>query len=258
MQAKILNMFSLEGKVAVITGGGQGLGKELANGMAQAGAKVAVVSRNSETCKQTAREIRESYGVETLALSVDIRNIEEIQRGMDLIDEKLGGIDILVNNSGVASRTSVFEMDETEFYRVIDTNVKGLYFCTQAAVKRMAPKNAGKIINIASISSFRGLPQRSMYAISKGAVLMATRTLALDLAPYNINVNAIAPSYIHTPMTESLYKDEQFYSYLMSKTPLKKIIDPEEIVGAAIYLASNSSSMVTGAVIPVDGGWLAE
>jgi NAD(P)-dependent dehydrogenase (short-subunit alcohol dehydrogenase family) len=255
----IIKMFSLEGRTAIVTGGARGLGEAICTGMANAGASVAVIDVDADGCAKVATTISERCGVKTLDVPMDISKVTEIEQGMQKIEDAFGRIDILVNNAGVVSRKGVLEMDEGDYDQVMNINVKGLYFCSKEAAKRMAARKYGKIINIASISSFRGIAHRSVYCVSKGAVLQATRVMAVELAPLNIHVNAIAPCYLDTPLTRSLYTDDpEFYAFIMRKTPLKRIAKPEELVGGVIYLSSDSSDMVTGATLPIDGGWLAE
>lgn len=252
-------MFSLEGKVAVVTGGGRGLGKTISEGLAEFGARVAVIEIDEETCRCTAEEIKQKYNNDSFSITLDVSNVKEIEAGMEKIFKKFGQIDILVNNAGVVCRNPILDMDEANWDRVMDINVKGSYFCAKEAAKYMMRRKYGKIINIASISSYRGIANRSVYCISKGAVLQATKVMAVELAPYNIHVNAIAPCYLDTPLTRPLYdEDKEFYDYIMRKTPLKRIAKPHELIGGIIYLASDSSDMVTGATLPIDGGWLAE
>ncbi|HWQ77842.1 MAG TPA: glucose 1-dehydrogenase [Anaerovoracaceae bacterium] len=252
-------MFSLEGKTAVVTGGGRGLGRAICEGLAEFGAKVAVIDIDEKSCLSAAEEIQKKYNNDSFGIMMDISKVREIESGIAKIFNRFGQIDILVNNAGVVSRSPILDMEESDWDRVMDINVKGMYFCAKEAAKHMVQRKYGKIINIASISSYRGIPNRSVYCVSKGAVLQATRVMAVEWAPYNIHVNAVAPCYLDTPLTSSLYtEDKEFYEYIMRKTPLKRIAKPEELVGGVIYLASDSSDMVTGATLPIDGGWLAE
>ena len=260
MPADIINkMFSLEDKTAVVTGGGRGLGNAISLGLAEFGAKVAVIDVDENACESTAEKIRKTFNSDSFGMKLDISKISEIEIGLEKVYKKFGKIDILINNAGVVCRNPIFDMDEANWNRVMDINVKGMFFCAKEAAKYMAKRKYGKIINIASISSYRGIANRSVYCISKGAVLQATRVMAVEWAPYNIHVNAVAPCYLDTPLTRSLYtEDQEFYDFIMRKTPLKRIAKPDELVGGIIYLASDSSDMVTGATLPIDGGWLAE
>lgn len=251
-------LYSLENKVAVVTGGGRGLGKAFCKGLAEFGAKVAVLDINEESCQAVADEIRADGG-EAAGFRLDVSNTADIEKCMKAVACHFGGINVLVNNAGVVSRAPALELEEADWDRVMDINVKGTYFCAREAAKCMIPQYGGKIINIASISSYRGIANRSVYCISKGAILQVTRVLAIEWAPYNIHVNAIAPSYLDTPLTQPLYaQDKEFYAYIMRKTPFKRIAKPEELIGGLIYLASDSSDMVTGEIMAIDGGWLAE
>lgn len=253
------NIFSLNGKVAVVTGGGRGLGEAICDSFAEYGANIAVVDIDKKSAEITASKIKETYGHNALAVAMDITNISEIKAGMENIYKYFGRIDILVNNAGVVDRHTILDADEKDYDRVMNVNVKGTYFCSKEAAKYMVLNNYGKIINIASISSFRGIAERSIYCISKGAVLQATRVMAVEWAKYNIHVNAVAPCYLDTPLTRPLYKPgAPFYEFILRKTPLKRVAKPEEIVGGILYLASDSSDMVTGTILSIDGGWTAE
>lgn len=253
------NIFSLNNKVAVVTGGGRGLGEAICDGLAEYGANIAVIDIDKKSAEMTASKLKKAYGHDVLAVTLDITNPSEIKTGMADIYQHFGQIDILVNNAGVVDRHTIIEVEEKDYDRVMNVNVKGTYFCAKEAAKYMIPHKYGKIINIASISSFRGIAERSIYCVSKGAVLQATRVMAVEWAQYNIHVNAVAPCYLDTPLTRPLYKPgAPFYEFILRKTPLKRVAKPEEIVGGILYLASDSSDMVTGATLSIDGGWTAE
>jgi len=255
---KLEDLFSVKGKMAVVTGGGQGLGECLAKGLATYGAEVAVLDLNEELCQKTVEDIRNNGG-KAINIKVDVSKKSEVSAAIEKVVNYFGRIDILVNNAGVVSRSSVLNLKEEDWDKVMDINAKGTFLCCQAAGEHMVKQRYGKIINIASVTSFRGIAERFVYATSKGAVAQITRALAVEWAPYNIHVNAIAPCYLDTPLTRPLYdKNSDFYKFIMSKTPLKRIAKPEELVGGLIYLASDASDMVTGHILAIDGGWLAE
>ena len=250
--------FSLEGKVALVTGGSRGIGEATALGFAKAGADVVVASRKIEELEKVAGKIR-SLGRKSLAVEAHIARMDQLQPLVDRVVKEFGRIDILVNNAGTnPALSSVLEMTERLWDTVMNLNLKGLYFLSQAAAMVMKEQGGGNIINVASV---RGLvPEMNVghvYSISKAGVIMATKVMALELAPYNIRVNAIAPGYIRTKLTESGFEAMPGrLESLVSRTPLGHVAEPEEIVGAMVYLASDASSFVTGETIEVSGGIL--
>ena len=250
--------FSLEGKVALVTGGSRGIGEATALGFAKAGADVVVASRKIEELERVAGKIK-SLGRKSLAVEAHIGRIDQLQTLVDRVVKEFGRIDILVNNAGTnPALSSVLEMTERLWDTVMNLNLKGLYFLSQAAARVMKEQGGGNIINVASV---RGLvPEMNVghvYSISKAGVIMATKVMALELAPYNIRVNAIAPGYIRTKLTESGFEAMPGrLESLVSRTPLGHVAEPEEIVGAMVYLASDASSFVTGETIEVSGGIL--
>ena len=250
--------FSLEGKVALVTGGSRGIGEATALGFARAGADVVVASRKIEELERVAGKIK-SLGRKSLAVEAHIGRIDQLQTLVDRVVKEFGRIDILVNNAGTnPALSSVLEMTERLWDTVMNLNLKGLYFLSQAAARVMKEQGGGNIINVASV---RGLvPEMNVghvYSISKAGVIMATKVMALELAPYNIRVNAIAPGYIRTKLTESGFEAMPGrLESLVSRTPLGHVAEPEEIVGAMVYLASDASSFVTGETIEVSGGIL--
>lgn len=252
------DIFSVKERVAIVTGGGQGLGETFSKSLASFGAKVAIFDVNKEIGQKTIQEINNNGG-NAIFIKTDVSKRNDVEAAVKAVMEHFRRIDILVNNAGVVSRASALSITEEDWDRVININVKGTFLCCQAVGKYMVEQRYGKIINIASISSYRGIANRVAYTTSKGAVLQITRTLAVEWAPFNVHVNAIAPCYLDTPLTRPLYEqDKEFYSYIMRKTPLKRIAKPEELVGGLLYLASDASDMVTGHILAIDGGWLAE
>jgi NAD(P)-dependent dehydrogenase (short-subunit alcohol dehydrogenase family) len=257
-----LSKFSLKGKTAIVTGGGRGIGKAVAQGFAKAGAKVAITSRKIEDLEATAAEIK-AFGGEALPIQSHLGKMEGIEKMVDTVTEAFGRIDVLVNNAGASpAMGTVLDSDERLWETIMNLNMKGLYFTSQAVAKIMKKQGSGKIINIASVDGFKPEYGVSIYSISKAGVRMITRAFALELAPFNIQVNAIAPGPISTKMLNSHWfhlppeEAKKGKEVLAHKTPMGRIGEPDEIAGAAIYLASDASSYTTGTEIVVDGGSL--
>ncbi len=245
--------FSLKGKVALITGASRGIGQAIAVGYARAGADVIVASRKLPDLEKVAQEIR-GMGRKSLAVEAHVARMEEIKNLLSKIKEEFGKIDILVNNAGTnPTMASALDVDERAWDSIMNLNLKGLFFLSQAAARVMKEKGGGKIINVASTAGITPdlLP---IYSISKAAVIMATKVMAQQWAQYNIRVNAIAPGLTKTRFSEALWNNPDILKMAMSKTPMGRVAEPEEMVGAAIYLASDASSYVTGQVIALDGG----
>lgn len=254
--------FLLTDKVALITGGSRGIGQAIACGFARAGAKVIITSRKAPDLESTAAEIR-SFGGEVLAIPAHLGRMEDIQQVIKTITDKFGRLDILVNNAGASpSMGTVLECEERLWDTIMNLNLKGLYFISQAAGRLMKTQGGGKIINIASINGFNPEPFVSIYSISKAAVRMVTKAFAAELAPHNIRVNTIAPGPISTKMMDSHWfnlsaEDARKAKQALEKTlPMRRIGSPDDIAGAAIYLASDASSYTTGAEIVIDGAVL--
>jgi NAD(P)-dependent dehydrogenase (short-subunit alcohol dehydrogenase family) len=257
-----LSKFSLKGKTAIVTGGGRGIGKAIAQGLAKAGAKVAITSRKMDDLEATAAEIK-AFGGEALPVQAHLGKMEEIDKMVNTVMDKFGRIDILVNNAGASpAMGTVLDSDERLWETVMNLNMKGLYFTSQAIAKIMKKQGNGKIINVASVNGFKPEPGVSVYSISKAGVRMITSAFALELAPFNIQVNAIAPGPISTKMLNSHWfhlppeEAKKEKEALATMNPMGRIGEPDEIAGAAIYLASDASSYTTGAEIVIDGGSL--
>ena len=257
-----LSKFSLKGKTAIVTGSSRGIGKAIALGFAKAGAKVALTSRKMNDLEANAAEIK-TFGGEAFPIQAHLGKMEEINRMVGLVMDRFGRIDILVNNAGSSpAMGTVFDSDERLWETIMNLNLRGLYFTSQAVAKVMKKQGGGKLINIASIDGFKPEPGVSVYSISKAGVRMITKAFALELAPFNIQVNAIAPGPISTKMLDSHWfhlsqEEAKKQKEAMAKmTPMGRIGEPDEIVGAAIYLASDASSYTTGAEIVIDGGLL--
>lgn len=253
-------MFSLENKVAIITGARRGIGRGIALAMAQAGAKVAVTDIDEKECEAVIKEIEE-LGSEGLAIKMDVTNKKEVIEAVEKTVKKFGKIDILVNNAGICWPIKpLIELTEDEWQKTMDINLKGYYLCTQAVLSEMTKRKWGRIINIASVASGGqgfGSPNISHYVATKGGVIGLTESWAVEFAPFGINVNAICPGTIETPMVDPFLADPQTKQGFLAKIPKKRFGQPKDIGVAAVFLASEEADYVTGASLVVDGGWLA-
>lgn len=254
---KLPKLFSLEGKVALITGGSRGIGRATALGFAEAGADVVVTSRKLPDLEEVASEIK-ALGRKSLAVSAHIGRVEQINSLVNIVIKEFGKIDILVNNAGTNPvYASVLDIEERAWDSVMNLNLKGLFFLGQAVARIMREQGGGNIINVASMDGFKPEPNLGIYAISKAGVIMATKVMALELAKYNIRVNAIAPGNVSTRLGDSRWEVVPGYrEKMLERTPMARIAKPDEMVGTMIYLASDASSYTTGETILVDGGIL--
>lgn len=251
----ILDQFKLNGKVAIVTGASRGLGQGMAVGLAEAGADVALVA--STATEETARRIR-ALGRRVCQIQANLLDPGAVPRIVAAAVKELGGIDILVNNAGIIRRAPLLEFAETDWDEVIQVNQKSLFFLSQAAAVQMVKQGrGGKIINIASMLSFQGGIRVPSYTASKSAVMGLTRILANELAPHGINVNAIAPGYMETDNTAALRADAKRNAEILARIPAGRWGSPEDLQGAAVFLASAASDYMHGYTIAVDGGWLA-
>jgi NAD(P)-dependent dehydrogenase (short-subunit alcohol dehydrogenase family) len=249
--------FSLNGKVALITGGSRGIGKATALGFARAGADVAIASRTLPDLEVVAAEIN-GLGRKALPVAAHVGKLEQINSLVQTVQKEFGKIDILVNNAGTSPALSgLIDIEERLWDSIMNLNLKGLVFLSQAVARIMKAHDGGRIINVASMDAFRHEPNIGVYSISKAAVVQATKIMADEWAKYNIRVNAIAPGHIHTRLGDSVFEAmPEYKKELLDKVPMRRIGDPDEIVGAMIYLASDASSYVTGTTVIVDGGTL--
>jgi len=252
-------MFELNKKIAIVTGARRGMGKTHALILAKAGAKVVVSDISLEDCEKVVEEIKKEGG-EALAIKCDVSKKKEVDEMIEKTIEKFGKVDILVNNAGICQFKPFLELTEEEWERTLDINLKGYFFCAQAAAREMAKQKSGVIVNIASVVMGQigmGMAGLAHYSASKGGIVALTKTLALELAPLGIRVNAISPGVIDTPMVASVKLDPKATEGILAQIPLRRMGRPEEISNTVLFLASDESSYITGATIVVDGGWLA-
>ncbi|MBI2863165.1 MAG: glucose 1-dehydrogenase [Chloroflexi bacterium] len=252
-----LDRFSLAGKVALVTGGSRGMGREIALGYAEAGADVIVTSRTIGDVEKVAEEIRQR-GRRSLAVKTDVSLSAEVDSLVAKSLETFGRIDILVNNAGISPYYKRFEtISEEEFDRLVAVNFKGTFLCCQAVGKVMIQQEQGRIINMGSVGAEIGLPRLSVYSATKGAIVQLTKVLALEWARHNILVNAMAPGYVETEFTAGLRANPALFEMLKGYSVLGRLARPDEVVGVAILLASEAGSYITGAMILIDGGMTA-
>jgi len=246
----------LDGKIAIVTGGSRGLGRGMALALAEAGADVVVASRTLSALKEVSQEI-EDKGRKSLSVELDVCNLSSINQMVDKVLDEFGRIDILVNNAGMNIRKPAVEVTEEDWDKIVNTNLKGAFFCAQAVGKVMIKQKRGKIINIGSLTSKIALPNMAPYAATRGGILQLTKSLAVEWAKYNINVNAIAPGYFKTGQTAPLFADKKWVEETLKKIPLGRTGVVEDLGGIVVFLASEASDYITGQMIFVDGGWLA-
>ncbi len=246
-------LFSLEGKRVLLTGSARGIGFLLARGLGEAGAEVIVNATTEQGAEQGAAKLRE-LGLRAHAKAFDVTQSGQVQQAVDEIEAEWGPIDILVNNAGIQRRRPFLEFPEQDWNDVIAVNQTAVFLVSQTVAKKMVDRQRGKIINIGSMQSELGRDTITPYAASKGAVTMLTRGMCVELARHNIQVNAIAPGYFVTEMTQALADDPAFTGWLTKRTPAARWGKPEELIGAAVFLASGASDFVNGHLLFVDGG----
>ncbi len=252
-----IRQFRLDGQTAIITGGSKGLGLAMAAGLASAGARVMLVSRHSNQAIEAAQEIADLYEVDAVGHAADVNDLASLERTIQAAMIRWRRIDILINSAGINIRGPIDEVSPEEFDAVMKTNVYGTWNACRAVVPVMKKAKYGRIVNLASALGVVGLPNRTPYATSKGAIVQMTRTLGLELAPFNITCNAICPGPFLTEINESIKDSEEARRFIVGATALDRWANLEEIQGAAIYLASPASSYTTGSLLSVDGGWTA-
>lgn len=246
-------MFDLSGKVSVVTGGNGGIGRGIALGLAEAGAAVAILARNEKKNQAVLAELRE-FTPASMALRLDVTDRAALAPAIAEVERQLGPVDILVNNAGIALPGGVLKLEAEAWDRVIETNLNSGFLLSQIAARSMAARKCGKIINIASEYSLFGNPILPSYAASKGGLVQLTKSMAVELAAHNIQVNAILPGWIESELTAPI-KEHSFYNEVIKRTPAGRLGTPRECAGAAVFLASHASDFVTGATIFVDGGY---
>jgi NAD(P)-dependent dehydrogenase (short-subunit alcohol dehydrogenase family) len=244
--------FRLEGKVALVSGASRGLGAGIADGLREAGATVVGTSRDPESAAQIAEQLG------TVPAIMDVTDVASVQASIDRVASEFGRLDLLINNAGLNIPQSVFDVDEASWDSVIDTNLKGTFFAAQAAARHMVARGeGGRIINVASQAGVVGIEERSAYGASKGGVILLTKVFAIELAQHEITVNAVAPTFIATELTRSTLEDPEWRERILSRIPLGRVGEVEDVVAATVYLASPAAAMVTGHTLLVDGGWTA-
>jgi 2-deoxy-D-gluconate 3-dehydrogenase len=246
----------LDGKVAVVTGGGRGLGQSIACALAEAGADVALLARSAEELAATARMVTE-MGRRALTLPADVTNERDVEEAAGAVVESWGRVDVLVNNAGVATVAPLLELTLTELRRVLDVNVVGAFLCARAFGAHMVAQRKGTVINIASIAGIAGEPELSAYCASKGALIAFTRSLAVEWARHGVTVNAVAPGYIRTDLNKKALDDVAVGPRIVKQIPLRRVGQPEELGPLVAYLASDAAAFMTGSVVVLDGGQVA-
>jgi 2-deoxy-D-gluconate 3-dehydrogenase len=249
--------FDLNGQVAMVTGASKGIGYGVAKALAHAGAKVALAARDLEALDQLAHEI-ELAGGEALPVQLDVRDVGQIRRVVELAHAHFGQLDIMVNNAGLGANHAAVDVTEADWDEMMDVNLKGLFFCCQAAGRLMLLRGYGRIINMSSQASVVGIREHAVYCASKGGVNQLTRVLALEWSAQGVTVNAVAPTFIYTPGTAERLDRPDYLEGVLARIPARKVGAITDVAGAVIYLASPAGAMVTGTVLLVDGGWTAQ
>jgi NAD(P)-dependent dehydrogenase (short-subunit alcohol dehydrogenase family) len=259
MEDKVMEypQFGLNGRVALVTGAARGLGRAISLALANAGADVALGLRDVQADSGLAAEIRK-MGRKALPLQMDMRMMEQIYCAVDETAKQFGQIDILVNNAGIAPENLAENVREEDFDATLSVNLKGTFFASQAVGRQMIRKRSGTIINMSSQAGFAALPTESIYCMTKAGIAHLTRCLAVEWGKYGITVNAVAPTFIRTPGTESALADPAFHADTLERiAALHRIGEPMEVAGAIVFLASPAASLITGETILIDGGWTA-
>lgn len=247
------HQFSLDGKKALVTGASRGIGRAIAEGLAAAGADVAIAARSVEALGDCAKAIR-GLGHVSHAIHMDVSDVGNCRRGVAEAAEKLGGLDLLVNNAGVEQVCPSLDIEEDLWDRILDTNLRGAFFVAQAAARLM---RGGAILNLCSLTSERGIPTAVPYGSSKTGLVGMTRALAVEWAPLGIRVNALEPGYFRTALTEVFYKNSAWQQAMLDNIPMQQFGELDDLVGASVFLCSDAARYITGVCLPVDGGTLA-
>ncbi len=248
------DMFDLSGKVAIVTGASRGLGQYFARALAKAGADLVITSRKLSSLAEFSQEI-ESLGRRALAVQLDVLSQSDIDNMVQMTIEEYGNVDILVNNAGLNIRKPSAELSWQDWDTVLDTNLKGSFFCAQAVAKEMIKRNYGRIINIGSCTCVFGMEGIAPYTASRGAILSMTRSLAAEWGKFGITVNVLAPGWFKTAQSAALYENEEWLNQINSRIPLNRVGQPNDLDGTVVFLASDASGYITGQMILVDGGF---
>ncbi len=249
--------FRLDGRVALVTGAGRGIGHDVALALAGAGSAVGAAARDPAAVADLVGEI-EAGGGRALAVPLDVRDLGQIDAAMDRVRSHFGGLHILVNNAGLGDNAPALEVTEADWDEMTDVNLKGLFFCCQAAGRIMVEQGEGRIINMSSQAGLVGIRDHAVYSASKGGVNMLTKVLALEWSHRGVTVNAIAPTFIYTPGTAERLDDPAYLEGVLDRLPIGRVGTTTDVAAAVIYLASPAGAMVTGSVLVVDGGWTAQ
>ncbi|WP_030149206.1 SDR family oxidoreductase [Mycetocola saprophilus] len=248
-------LFDLTGRLALVTGSSRGIGRSIAEGLADAGATLVLHGRDATTLAETEAAFIARFGADRIhAIAFDITDEDAVNAGIADIESRIGAIDVLVNNAGIQHREPLVELDRADWDRVIATNLTSAFLVGRAVARHMLPRRSGKIINIASVQTDLARPTLSAYTSAKGGIRNLTRAMTAEWAGSNIQINAIAPGYIHTDMTQKLVDDPQFNGWILGRTPAARWGTPADLAGPAIWLASSGSDFVNGQVIFIDGG----
>ncbi len=253
----VLDRFRLDGRVALVTGGSRGLGRAMVEALAEAGASVALTSRTAEASESVAKKVADAAGVKTLGLAAEVTRKEDVETSVARVLDTFGRLDILINNAGINIRGPIESLEEADWDAVINTNLKGPWLYCRACAGPMKRQKWGRVVNVSSMLGVVGLADRTLYNASKGGLTLMTRTLALEWAKDGINVNALCPGPFATDINKPLLDDPAAAAPIMDNVPLARWGDPVELGPSVVFLASEASSFMTGAVLLVDGGYTA-
>lgn len=248
--------FSLRGRKALVTGASRGIGQALALGLAHAGAELAVNARREENLQETLTAL-EGMGHTAYPVTFDVREVEQIVTGVEYAAGLLGGLDILINNAGIEQVAPSLEVSEVQWDRIVDTNLKGAFFCAQAVGQFMAAANGGAIVNVCSLTSAVGVPTAVPYGASKSGLAGLTRALAVEWARYGIRVNGIGPGYFRTDLTEAFFQNADWVAAMLARIPAGRFGELDDLMGATVFLCSDAARYISGQILYIDGGYLA-